>query len=68
MGIESTQTVKKSDARVMLMEKGVRTYSDESNERLADLLYEHRESIFENYCVVDDDYKCDEYECFKECW
>lgn len=68
MGIESTQTVKRSDAEKMLAYKGVITYKYESLDRLADLLYENRETIFENYCVVEDYIKGDEWATFKEWW
>ncbi len=68
MGIESTQTVKKSDALIMLSSKGIRVFSDDSNSRLEELLYENRESIFENYSVVEDDYKGDKYERWKSSW
>lgn len=62
MGIESTYTVKKSDALIILSSKFITVFSDDSNRRLAELLYENRESIFENYLVVDDaDYQKDTY-------
>jgi hypothetical protein len=68
MGIESTQTVKKSDALIMLSSKGVKVFSDDSNNRLAELLYENRESIFNNYSVVDDDYEAEKYERLTSSW
>ncbi len=68
MSIESTQNVKRSDAIGMLGEKGIRVYSDDSLDRLADLMYEHKESIFENYCVFEDDYKLDEWSTWKINW
>ena len=68
MGIESTMTVKRSDAKAMLEQKGCTVYDNDCAERLEDMLYEHRESIFENYCVVEDDYEGDEWECWKTHW
>lgn len=68
MSIESTYTVKKSDALDMLRNKGVHVYDDDCNDRLADLLYENRESIFENYCVINDSDATDENKPFKYSW
>lgn len=68
MGIESTMTVKRSDAIEMLKQKGCTVYENDCLERLADMLYEHRESIFENYCVVEDAYEGDEWERWKSYW
>jgi hypothetical protein len=66
MSIESTFTVKRSNAIKMLLEKigGDRV----TNENLAELLYEYRDSVFENYIVVDDDFKEDEYDHMKSSW
>ena len=55
MGIESTKIVKRSEAIEMLNPKCL-VYDNDCIERLEYLLYEHRESIFENYIVVEDDY------------
>ena len=68
MGIESTMTVKRADAIAMLEQKGCTVYKDDCTERLADMLYEHRESIFENYDVVENDHNGDEWERWKTCW
>jgi len=68
MGIESTKTVRRSSATYMLGLKGVVLYGHESNEKLAELLYRERESIFENYDVVDDAYEGDESDNFKAGW
>ena len=59
MSIESTMTVLKSNAIDMLKCKNIEVFDDDCNDRLALLLYENRESIFENYSVEDDDYKPD---------
>ena len=56
MGIESTLTVKHQDALLMLREKNITVYEDDGNSRLQDMLYDNKESIFCNYCVVDNDY------------
>ena len=68
MSIESTCLVKRSTAVSMLSELRITVYPNDCLERLADMLYEHRMSIFENYQVVEDDYICDEYEGFKHGW
>jgi len=68
MGIESTMTVKRSDAIAMLEQKRVEVFKNDCQERLAALLYEHRESIFENYNVVEDDFVGDEWERWKLYW
>ena len=63
MSIETTMTVKRSNAIKMLRDKNLVVYDNDCEERLEDMLYEHRESIFENYCVVpDDDYVDSQYE------
>lgn len=61
MSIESTITVEKTEALIILTEKGIKVYKDDSLDRLSDLLYENRDTIFENYLVVPDDYK-------ESCW
>ena len=68
MGIESTMTVKRADAIEMLKQKGYTVYENDCTERLADMLYEHRESIFENYDVVENDYEGDKWERWKTYW
>ncbi len=68
MGIESTMTVKRSDAIAMLEQKRVEVFKNDFQERLEALLYEHRESIFENYNVVEDDFVGDEWERWKSYW
>lgn len=68
MGIESTKIVKRSDAIDMLKHRSVEVFEDDCNDRLSLMLYENRESIFENYQVVDNDYKLCEYERFKVYW
>ena len=68
MGIESTMTVKRADAIEMLKQKGCTVYENDCTERLADMLYEHRESIFENYDVVENDYEGDKWERWKTYW
>lgn len=69
MGIESTMTVKRSDAIEMLKQKNCTVYENDCLERLSDMLYEHRESIFENYLVVEDDHEDSEWgERWKSRW
>ena len=68
MGIESTFNVRRSDAIDMLKKKGCTVYWNDCLERLSDMLYEHRESIFENYCVMEDDVTDDEWSRWKYCW
>lgn len=68
MGIETTKTIKRANATNMLAEKGVRVHPTENLELFEDLLYDNRESIFENYKVVEDDYALDKNERFKEYW
>lgn len=68
MGIEGTYTVKRSDAIDMLKEKGCTVYENDCLERLATMLYEHRESIFENYDVVEDDYEGNVWVRWKSYW
>jgi len=72
MGIESTRDVKRTDALSMLRQKGLKVYDNDCNERLEDMLYENRESIFENYNVVDNNYTNDSIEQgwanFKTSW
>lgn len=68
MSIESTMTVRRSDAISMLESKGQQVHEKDCCERLSDMLYECRETIFENYWVVEDDYEGDEFEKYKEWW
>lgn len=68
MGIEATFTVQKDDALLMLQSRGVIVYANDCNERLASLLYENRESIIENYEVVNDDYVFVYGDLRKYCW
>ena len=67
MGIESTYIIKRSDAIQMLKEKNCTVYQNDCVERLADMLYDNRESIFENYRVIEDDYE-DDRTLWEECW
>lgn len=68
MGIESTYYIKQSDAIKMLEDKRIVVHKD-LNAFLADLLYENRESIFEKYVVVDDDFQAsDPYASWKKSW
>ena len=68
MGIESTMTVKRIDALEMLKAKRCTVYENDCLERLSDLLYEHRESEYENYIVVENNYKGRENERWKFYW
>lgn len=51
MSIESTYDVSRKDAIFMLERKGVTVFEDDCTQRLELLLYENRESIYENYWV-----------------
>lgn len=68
MSIERTFTVKRSDAIDMLKYKKISFFEDDSNSRLANLLYLNRESETENYDVVDDVYVGKGYEHWKLTW
>lgn len=60
MGIESTKTLTRHEAISRLSLKGIDIPCYYTNETIADLLYDNRDSIFENYCVVDDEINEDE--------
>lgn len=68
MSIESTYTVRRSNAIEMLREKGCIVYDNDCNERLSDMLYSNRESIFENYHIVEDSFEEDKWERMKSYW
>ena len=68
MSIERTFTVYRKDADFMLMIKGVFITEDDSNERVADLLYKNRECVTENYEVINDDQCWDETDYHKYSW
>jgi len=56
MGIESTITVKRSDAiETLKQSKRCLVYENDSLERLADMLYKYSGSVFHNYNVLEDD-------------
>ncbi len=55
MSIETTYRIFRSNAIKMLEEKNVQVFESDSNERIALELYENRNSIYENYEVVDFD-------------
>jgi len=55
MSIESTQFIKRQDALHSLKRRGFTVFDDDCNDRIAFMLYENRESIFENYEVINDD-------------
>lgn len=55
MSIESTKNVKRKDAIAFLRNKGIIVYDDDCTDRLADMMYEHRDTIFENYAVFSEE-------------
>ncbi len=57
MSIESTYYVRKSNALKILNDKRILVFDNDCNERLSVMLYDIRDSIYENYIVVNDDFK-----------
>ena len=61
MGIESTKTVRRSEAIRRIAQAISEKFIKESgikymeNEKLSDLMYEYRDTEFENYRVVNDE-------------
>lgn len=55
MGIESTKTLTRYEAICRLAYKGIDVPCYYTNETISDLLYDNRDSIFENYEVVNDE-------------
>jgi hypothetical protein len=68
MSIETTYTVRRQDAMDMLFLKDVPVYPNDSNYRLEQELYKHKDSIFENYKVVNNDYEFEKDEPRKSTW
>lgn len=72
MGIETTKTVRRSNAIKMLQEKD-KDFSKSilnisGNEILSKYLYTYSSNIFENYIVVNDDYKIQSHDIEKTDW
>jgi hypothetical protein len=55
MSIETTHRISRNDAIITLTRKGIEVFESDSNERISHELYKERDSIFENYEVVDFD-------------
>lgn len=72
MGIESTYRISRKDAISMLEQKRIDVFESDSNERIAHEIYNVKESIFENYEVVDFDQENepddDSWHLWKFCW